>query len=492
MAGVTRRITSKVFDQEMRKRDERDTKRKQLIATLKQGSDLRAQAEGDQRARSLQRRNEASLRAAERDFGEKYEERVEFDRRKMRDEEQQAALARAISEKKRSELTWKNKVAQIAENDPGLRELQAQLKAAYMNQERAAQQEEKRLIMLSEAEREHALDAAMERDRQMALSELAQKEEVRKQIAQESRGVLDAQIRDRERRLAEDSYQSFLKDKQQVDEVMRKVMEEDRREREEKRRKQEETRAYVARFQEEHAERVAAKKRAEAEEERKIREYNDSLANRDADAKARKAAADAEAERVYKEIEARERKKRLEKEEMENLRNMLHEEEEYRKRIEQDRQRELRRQRMKKEMIDANEKQKVFKAEVMAREAEAEKILVTKMLEKFEEDERRERENARRRIDAKKEYIAGIEAQRAHKRSLYIEEMEAEKASLRQAEEEEKFRQQVVQEARKRLLAEHAAKLQGFLPKGIIKSKEEWDYVQEEAAKQMAARQARY
>ena len=50
---------------------------------------------------------------------------------------------------------------------------------------------------------------------------------------------------------------------------------------------------------------------------------------------------------------------------------------------------------MKQEMIQANELQKQFKAEARAREREEEMVLIQKMLDKFEQDERMERENAR-------------------------------------------------------------------------------------------------
>ena len=42
--------------------------------------------------------------------------------------------------------TWEREIARICESDPSLRELQSQLKAAYMNQERAAQTAEKKYI----------------------------------------------------------------------------------------------------------------------------------------------------------------------------------------------------------------------------------------------------------------------------------------------------------------------------------------------------------
>ena len=198
----------------------------------------------------------------------------------------------------------------------------------------------------------------------------------------------------------------------------------------------------------------------------------------------------AEADRKYKEIERKVRAERMAREELENLRNLLHDEENWRKQEDAAQARKDKRERMKTEMIEANELQKVFKSEARERERAEEMVLIQKMLDKFADDERLERENAQRRIDAKKDYIAAIETQRRGKRQQYVAEMEREKQELLAMKQEEDFRKNVVEEARKRLLAEHAVKLRGFLPKGILRNKEEYDLVQRSAAEQLAQMQA--
>ena len=121
----------------------------------------------------------------------------------------------------------------MCESDPELRQLQSQLKSAYINQERAAQQEEKKLVSQELARREAALDAAMENDRQK-LMELQNKEMARRNIAKESRGTLIAQMEENRKKAEEQGLKEYLKDKEQIDAIMRKVAEEDRKEQEEK------------------------------------------------------------------------------------------------------------------------------------------------------------------------------------------------------------------------------------------------------------------
>jgi hypothetical protein len=206
------------------------------------------------------------------------------------------------------------------------------------------------------------------------------------------------------------------------------------------------------------------------------------MANRGQAEAAKKQAAADEAERKYKIIEAEARRKRLAEEEMNNLRDMLWEEEKALADDRKARERVLRSKRLTAEMISANEYQKKIKAEVRAKDMEEEMALRTKMLAKFEADEARERKNVLLRLEAKRNYVRDIEEQRLTKKNMYYEEIAREKEDLRQQEENEDFRRQVVAEARRRLLEEHASKLHGFLPKGVIKNREEFEILQRAAA----------
>ena len=86
--GRPKLITHHVFNERMAERGRTEAKRTALVQTLQQGADLKANAEGLMRAQNLQRRNVAAMKSAEQMFGREYEARVEFDRRKARDEAQ--------------------------------------------------------------------------------------------------------------------------------------------------------------------------------------------------------------------------------------------------------------------------------------------------------------------------------------------------------------------------------------------------------------------
>ena len=62
---VPKRITHRVYHQEMQKRATDEAKRNALLSTIQASSDLKAQADGEQRADNLKRRNMAAAQAAE-------------------------------------------------------------------------------------------------------------------------------------------------------------------------------------------------------------------------------------------------------------------------------------------------------------------------------------------------------------------------------------------------------------------------------------------
>ena len=59
----------------------------------------------------------------------------------------------------------------------------------------------------------------------------------RRNIAKESRGTLIAQMEENRKKAEEQGLKEYMKDKEQIDAIMRKVAEEDRKEQEEKERR---------------------------------------------------------------------------------------------------------------------------------------------------------------------------------------------------------------------------------------------------------------
>ena len=92
------------------------------------------------------------------------------------------------------------------------------------------------------------------------------------------------------------------------------------------------------------------------------------------------------------------------------------------------------------------------------------------MLEKFAEEDRVEQMNAQRRRMKMQEHKREVERLAAVKKAMFEEQMAREEEEAEAIREAEAGRAAIVEEERKRLLVEHAARLKDFLPKGVLAS----------------------
>lgn len=388
--------------------------------------------------------------------------------------EQNDALAIEMNREKNDEERRAREIQRICEDAPELRDLERALKIAYMNKDRAAQHQEKLALAAAEQARMQAIEERMEYERQNATAAEEAKLIERKKLFDEQRVVLQRQIKEREDLVIEAQKQSEV-DKQMVDEIVRRINEEDQRDFLERKRRQEETAAMVKRYEEQRLRELAQRRAQEKAEEEKIAEYNRFMEARNEGVAAKKQAKKEEDDRILaKIVEETERKRRAE-EEFVNLRDMLWEEElEAKKRADDEQKRRMARQ-MKEDMMRANAQMMENKAVVRRQEADAEARMVDLMKKKFAEDEEREREEARIRRDVKMKHITLIEKQRQDRRSMYDAEKAVEAQEVQDALEREEYRLRVIREARKRLLEEHAAKLEGYMPNGVFSNQEEFE-----------------
>lgn len=393
---------------------------------------------------------------------------------------QNDALAIEMNREKNDEERRAREIQRICEDAPELRELERALKIAYMNKDRAAQHQEKLALMAAEARRLEAMEEQMEYERQNAQKAEAMKLLERKKLFDEQRIVLQRQIKEREDLLLEAQKQAEL-DKKMVDDIVAKINDEDQQEFLARKKRQEETAKMVRDYEEQRKKELEARKNAERAEEERIAEYNRSMEARNEGVAAKKQAKRDEDDRILAKIVEETERKRKEEEEFNNLRDMLWEEELEAKKRQEDENRRRAARLMKEEMMKANAQMMENKAYARRIEAEAEARMVELMKKKFAEDEEKEREEARQRREAKMKHMLLIEKQRQDRRSMYDAEKMAEAAEAAAALEREEYRLRVIREARKRLLEEHAAKLQGFMPNGAFSNHDEFEVFQKAA-----------
>ena len=105
-----------------------------------------------------------------------------------------------------------------------------------------------------------------------------------------------------------------------------------------------------------------------------------------------------------------------------------------------------------------------------------------RMIQKFLEDDAKERAKIARRLAADKAHMEAIRTEQARRQQLYVEAKERELEDLKVERENREFERKVVEAARRRLLQQHAQTLVDFMPKGIVRNKGDLDIIREAAA----------
>jgi hypothetical protein len=462
------------FDRTMGQRRDQQTVQDALQGFHAVNSRVMAINESDARVETMRRMRRFQQQNAElaQAYALETQLREREQRKMLTDQDQQ--LAAAMSHLKNEEIAREQNHRRICDESEELTELRSMLKAAQMNKARATQLTEKAIIESNHKERNARMEAEMEADRQAAL-QLEQAELERRQfLNMQSRGVLQGQMAEKE--LAKQlAYEQFLKEKAIVDSVVASIEADDAEKMKMQLSKQKELQENIRTYLEERSLwRAEEKKRAEYEL-RKIQEYQQLQESRHQELMRQKKnktdAADKVLEKITAEIEAKKR----EEEAMQNLLYELYQEEAESKALAEIRAREEKINKMRRDMVEANEYQKAYKQQKRMNQQREEDAFRVKMMEKFAEDKRLENLNLERRRREVQEYKNEVEAIIQERKALYEQSVEQELAARRAEQQEMEYKLQVVERERQRLLEEYARDLRDWLPKGVFRTEE--DYV---------------
>lgn len=350
---------------------------------------------------------------------------------------------------------------------------------AYMNQERALQINQKRLL----AERELERLAQWEAQTKSKLATLDMLDEERQHRTAEQtldyQNALEAQLEELEEKKRMD-YVQFLREKAMVDEIVKKIREEDEREQELRMSKQKETKQFIEEYI---TQRQEWRKREEERiklENQKIEEHAVLQARRYEEATSKKMTASNERGIIYDRLAAEMNRKESEKRELENLRLELYKEEEEESARLRDAETIQCRIRKRLELIQAYHDQIAEKRQKITREREDEEIYRARLLEQFAKDERIEQMNAQKRRMKQLEHKRTVEALIAERLQKIEQEAQIEREISERERMLQQYRDDVVEQERQRLLQEHAGPLAGYLPKGVFRDAKDLDLFDEE------------
>ena len=107
---------------------------------------------------------------------------------------QNQRFAEQISHRNKERQKMELEIQRICETSEELKELERNLRIAYVNKERAAQHQEAILLKKLEQAREYAIDERMEEDRQLEIQRNIEKNNLRREELSKQKDVLQKQI----------------------------------------------------------------------------------------------------------------------------------------------------------------------------------------------------------------------------------------------------------------------------------------------------------
>ena len=257
-----------------------------------------------------------------------------------------------------------------------------------------------------------------------------------------------------------------------VEAIVAKIEAEDRAEYEAREKHKAETRVLIKQYAEQRKRDVIEARQQAAEEEAEIIAYSRALAAREEQLEQMKKEKALAAKKAFDKIVQQTELVRSADDEIARLRDLLWEEELLKKSRILEEEREAKRLANIAEMKRQNDIVLANKKKQQAVEEAEEERLVQVMIDKFKRDDEEERQKQQAIRDAKDRYKGMISDDADAKHERYLKHL-ADEENLKQDDDSgEQYRLQVVREARRRLLAEHADALRGFMPKGAVSAEE--------------------
>ncbi|XP_077444676.1 meiosis-specific nuclear structural protein 1 [Stigmatopora argus] len=356
----------------------------------------------------------------------------------------------------------------VRENSIELRELESKLKLAYVSKEQVAQMAEheaiKCEIMRQEAELHNRMksrydEATMEEER----VEQRKQEEQLQYIRQLNQQLIE---REHKRQVA---YDDFLKEKLMVDDIVRKIYEEDQTERQKKLERVRATQKHIADFKTQRAEWQRLENERMEEENRRLREFVGRQKNMKADWMAKSRAREDAIQGLRDTLAEKMAEENRLRDDMERIQQALcHEEQEeaFRKKDIEEMEKNIR-QRL---MLQKTCEEQMAMKEVRRQAEKTEEANFRKQtMEKFAEDDRLEQMNVQKRrlkiMEHKRQAEKQIDDRRLQNQA--DKDMRAKEEALEQ--ERQDVCRQIIEEERLKLLQRHASQLLGHLPKGLLR-----------------------
>eukprot|EP00828_Plagiopyla_frontata_P042013 TRINITY_DN6163_c0_g1_i1.p1 TRINITY_DN6163_c0_g1~~TRINITY_DN6163_c0_g1_i1.p1 ORF type:complete len:294 (+),score=80.46 TRINITY_DN6163_c0_g1_i1:125-1006(+) len=288
-----------------------------------------------------------------------------------------------------------------------------------MNKERAAQLAEKNVRKLEEIQFEADIEEQVLQRRQYEQLLQLREEEERKRKFLQAKDVLQDQMKEREL-LKDEARQQFLKEKDQVDNIMQQIINEDRMNFENAEKKKAEAYQSMLSSLAEKQQKILKEKEIEQLENQRYLEFIKQKEKIEQDYKQKKAELERIKEQIFLRLQKEDEKRKQDKERLENLRADLYTAEYDEKIRLQALAEQQKREYQKQQMIEAERLCLERKAHQREEEKQMELNFRKQMMEKFAMDDKLEQMNQQKRRMKELEHKREVERLWTIKLELYL------------------------------------------------------------------------
>ena len=285
------------------------------------------------------------------------------------------------------------------------------------------------------------------------------------------------QIRDK-KKAQEEAEKEYERDKKLVDDIVKKMIQEDIEAKKEDQRKKEINKLFM---QNAYKERDLLKQKElenDKMQDEEIKKYNELVALREKNVAEKKNDLQKQKDKIFNKLCEEEAKRKAEQDYWDTVRSELHREQDLKKTKLKEKEEEEKRQKMKDDVINSALKQMQFK-EMKKKEEEAnDAIYKQKLLEKYAQDEKLEKEKQQKQKQQLIDIQEAIKKQREEKYFQYQKQKEKELDEFNKMKQEEDAKKYIIEQEKLRLLKENEELLKKYYPTGYYKAKDSLRNVQ--------------
>ena len=359
----------------------------------------------------------------------------------------------------------------IINDSPEIKELRDAIEHAKLNQILARQMNQNMLLrkqkLMKEAEEEELVLQEIENEKKRKKEE----EEKKKVEFLKNREINLQQIKDK-KLLQEQAEKEYERDKKLVNDMIKKMKEEELAAMKEEQRKKDINKLFMQNAFKERD--LLKKKEAEYDklQDEDIRKYNEQVALREKNLAKKKSDLQQQKDKIFNKLCDEEAKRKAEQDYWDNVRADLHVEQDLMKVKQKQKEEEDKRNKMREDVINSALEQMKYKAIKKKEEEEMDEKFRQKLLEKYAQDEKLEKEKQEKQkkklIDIQNE----IQKQRELKYLQYQRQKEKELYEINKSKEEEDARRYIIEQEKLRLLKENEELLKKYYPTGYHKVKD--------------------